>query len=133
MVLFIWQDEPLSSVSKHGGDGDTTPPPTGTANGVGGTLSAHEGEEDKVVRRSTVTQGTPSDTNPESGRRSTARSGGNAKKLDDLNFQPKVELNEKQKKDIRAAFDAFDSKGTGQMEARELKVIGIRTGIEMNA
>ena len=119
------QEQPVKTEGDGGGDTapqndeirveDAVPTENGGDNG------------DKTIRKSTVgPKGTQAgDANPDSAR-TTARSGGTGKKLQDFESPPpKIELNAKQKKDIRDAFDAFDSKGTGQMEARELKVIEI--------
>jgi len=69
---------------------------------------------------------------PDTGKANVKSGGtGTGKKSD--NYEPpapKIELNAKQKKDIRDAFDAFDSKGTGQMDARELKVAMRALGFE---
>lgn len=42
----------------------------------------------------------------------------------------KIQLTEEQKNDIREAFDLFDTEGTGQMDAKELKVALRALGIE---
>lgn len=43
---------------------------------------------------------------------------GTKKKL----LQPKFELTEEQKQDIKEAFDLFDKEGSGKIETKELKV-----------